>query len=131
MSTKQALESLQSDFQHWRQNKTGLRTRIPEPLRERAVNLLSKTSISKITKAAGISSAMLKSWAGKTTQKQVVPASVEFTTLQVDLPPASDNEDITLNFTPASGGQWSLQGCANSAQLSAFINAVSRLPGGA
>lgn len=129
MSTKQVLESLQSDFQHWRQNKTGLRTRVPEHLRKRAVNLLSETAISKITKAAGISSAMLKSWADK--QKQSMPAPVEFTTLQVDLPSASDNEDITLNFTPASGGQWSLQGCANGAQLSAFINAVSRLPGGA
>ena len=129
MSTKQAIESLQSDFQHWRQNKTGLRTRVPEHLRKRAVNLLSETAISKITKAASISSAMLKSWADK--QKPSMPAPAEFTTLQVDLPPTPDNEDITLSFTPASGGQWCLQGCVNSAQISTFINAVSSFPGGA
>jgi len=78
MNTKPTLESVVSDFKQWRQNKSHPRSRIPEVLKQKAVTLLMDMSQGKITKALGISSAMLKSWSVENTQNNNPTDTIEF-----------------------------------------------------
>lgn len=131
MSTKLTLESVQADFQLWRQNKSSPRIRIPENLKKKAVALLTETSPGQITKTLGISRAMLKTWEAQRAQNSDTMDAIEFVALKLEPPPATDNGDnLKLDLTQTNGNHWCLQGKVSPSQLSAFVHAVSMVSGG-
>jgi hypothetical protein len=132
MHTKPTLESVQADFQLWRQNKSSPRTRVPENLKRKAVALLGATSPGKITKALGISRAMLTAWQSPRAQNSDTTAAMEFVSLPLAPPSATSNGDsIQLDLTQLNGNHWCLQGNISASQLNAFVCALGMLSGAA
>jgi hypothetical protein len=130
MNTKPTLESVQADFQLWRQNKSSPRTRVPENLKRKAVALLGATSPGKITKALGISRAMLKAWQSPRAQNSDTTAAMEFVSLPL-APPSATRDSIQLDLTQRNGNHWCLQGNISASQLNAFVCALGMLSGAA
>lgn len=128
MNKHLTLESVQADFHQWRQTKTSSRSRIPEHLKQKAASLLMDMKPGKITKALGISSVMLKAWAGINTTDSDSRSVVEFIALPVEPMPVT-SENLSLNVTQPNGNQWCLQGNMTESQLNVFIRTVGTLPG--
>ena len=132
MNTKLTLESVQADFQLWRQNKSSPRNRIPENLKQKAVALLNETAPGKITRTLGISRAMLTSWVDPKAPLSDAMTAIEFVALPLEPQVGACNDDhLTLDFTQPNGNHWRLQGKVSSSQLNAFVRAVGLLSGGA
>ncbi len=129
MNNNVTLESVQSDFQKWRDTKSSSRSRIPDDLKTKAASLLTDIKPGKITKALGISSVMLNTWAGVTTKNTGTPREVEFITLPLDAN-TTPSEDLTLSITQPNGNQWRLQGNVSEPQLALFIQTIGTLTGG-
>ena len=129
MNNNITLESVQSDFQQWRSTKPNPRSRIPNDLKTKASSLLADIKSSKITKALGISSAMLNTWSGSITKNTDTPREVEFIALPLDIN-ATPTEDLTLSMTQPNGNQWCLQGNVSESQLALFIQTIGTLAGG-
>jgi len=129
MNNNVTLESVQSDFQQWRRTKAGPRSRIPNDLKTKAASLLTDMKPGKITKALGISSVMLNTWAGVTTKDTGRPREVEFIALAQDTN-ATPTEELTLSITQPNGNQWCLQGNVSESQLALFIQTIGTLTGG-
>ena len=129
MNNNITLESVQSDFQQWRSTKPNPRSRIPDDLKTKAISLLADIKSSKITKALGISSAMLNTWSGSITKNTDAPHEVEFIALPLDIN-AAPTEDLTLSMTQPNGNQWCLQGSVSESQLTLFIQTIGTLAGG-
>jgi transposase-like protein len=126
MMTKHTLESVQADFQQWRQTKLGPRSRIPESLKQKAVALLTEVSPSKISTAINVSNAMLKAWAAQNQQDGNPASGVKFVALSPDTQPAtSEGDGFKLDATMPNGNHWSLQGQVSVSLLETFISAVS------
>jgi hypothetical protein len=121
------LESVQADFQQWRQHKVSPKSRIPDELRQKALALLADHPSSQLQKALGVSHAMLKAWAGKTAQNGAnLPQPIEFVTLPVEQNPASCPANaLQLEVTHPNGDRWGLQGNLSPSLLSAFVRALS------
>ena len=129
MNNNITLESVQSDFQQWRSIKPSPRSRIPDDLKTKATSLLADIKPSKITKALGISNAMLNTWSGSITKNTDAPHEVEFIALPLDIN-AKPTEDLTLSMTQPNGNQWCLQGNVSESQLALFIQSIGTLTGG-
>ena len=128
MNNNITLESVQSDFQQWRSTKPNPRSRIPDDLKTKATSLLTDIKSSKITKALGISSAMLNTWSGSITKNTDTPREVEFIALPLDIN-ATPTEDLTLSITQPNGNQWCLQGNVSESHLVLFIQTIGTLTG--
>ena len=129
MNNSVTLESVQSDFQQWRATKSSTRSRIPDDLKTKAASLLTDMKSGKITKALGISSVMLNTWAGVTTKDTGRSREVEFIALAPDTN-ATPTEELTLSITQPNGNQWCLQGNVSESQLALFIQTIGTLTGG-
>ena len=121
------LESVQAEFQQWRQNKVSPQDRIPDELRQKTLALLADHPSSYIQKALSVSHAMLKAWAGKTAEVRTkIPQSIEFVTLPMEQKPANGIADaLNLEVTQPNGDHWNLQGTMSPALLNAFVSALS------
>lgn len=129
MNTQHTLESVQADFQRWRQNKTSPRSRVPENMKRSAVSLLADLPSGKITKTLGISHTMLKTWAGQKVKNSDTTTAIEFVSLPVDPHPITQgDENLVLDFTQPNGNHWCLQGQVSASQLDTFIRTVGSLP---
>jgi len=131
MNTQRTLESVQAEFQQWRQNKPSQQSQIPENLRQDALALLADMSPGRITKALSISSAQLKAWSGSHLQSSHKKTTLDFVTLHPEpAPDTSDGDELCLEFTQPDGNHWRLQGKVSTSQLTTFIRTLSTLPGG-
>jgi hypothetical protein len=131
MSTQLTLESVQTDFQQWRQNKPPQQSQIPENLRQDAVELLTDMTPGRITKALNISYAQLRAWSGSNVQRSCKKASPDFVALHPEPSPETcDSNELSLEFTQPDGHHWRLQGKVTTSQLTTFIRTLSTLPGG-
>jgi len=131
MSTQLTLESVQADFQQWRQNKPSQQSQIPENLRQDAVALLTDLSSGRITKALSISYAQLRAWSGSNFQCSVKKTAPEFVTLHPEpSQDISDSNELSLEFTQPDGNLWRLQGKVSTSQLTTFIRTLRALPEG-
>jgi hypothetical protein len=125
MNKTHTLESVQAAFQLWRQNKTRLRARTPDELRQQALSLRDHHSPSEICKALGITRGMFRAWQG-----HAAPEPIEFVTL----PTETDAEQViaaplTLELTQTNGNHWRLHGDPSAAQLGALVSVlVGRAP---
>jgi hypothetical protein len=100
-------------------------------LKKKAVTLLIDMSPGKVTKALGISSVMLKRWAGQKAQSSDTTTAPEFVVLPSESQALTGDVDgLKLNFTQPNGNHWCLQGNVSASQINAFISALNSLPGG-
>ena len=121
------LESVQNDFQHWRQHKPYLRSPTPAQLRDKALSLRDQYSVAAICKALGITRAMFQTWQGLATEAMCeAPTPVEFVVLPTQ---ADDRCDLAnalqLTVTRSSGEQWCLQGDPSAEQLRTIVAALT------
>ena len=131
MSTQLTLESVQADFQQWRQNKPSQQSQIPENLRQDAVALLADMTSGRLTKALNISYAQLRAWSGSSVQRNCKKATPEFVALHPEpSQDTSDRNELSLEFTQPDGNLWRLKGKISTSQLTTFIHTLSTLPGG-
>ena len=81
MPTSLTLETVQAEFQHWRDNKANPKSRVPAQLKQSAVALCESYSSAIIVSALGINSTMLNRW-GKQIAESSDPLNtgVEFMT---------------------------------------------------
>ena len=121
MKTSPTLEAVQAAFQQWRQNKTRLRARTPDELRQQALSLRDSYSPGDICNALGITRGMLQAWQGHAT-----PEPITFVALPAEThPEQAIAAPLTLELTQANGNHWRLQGDPSAAQLSALVNVLS------
>ncbi len=122
------LESVQQDFQHWRQQRPYRRSPTPAALRDQALLLREQHSVAAICEALGITRCMLRRWRGQVTVPEPVPtAPVEFVVLPTEPESAGDRSGggLQLTLTRAGGDQWSLRGEPSAEQLRAFVSALA------
>lgn len=120
------LESVQAEFQHWRQHRPYPRSPIPSVLREKALSLRDQHSAPEICKALGITERMLLAWQGAAMPAvPLPPAPLEFVALPAgEEAPRGEAATLQLSFTQPGGGQWSLRGNPSTEQLQVFVSAL-------
>jgi transposase-like protein len=132
MSTPLSLEAVQAEFQHWRANKAGPKTRIPAQLKQRAVDLCESYSSAKIIKALGINSSMLKNWSKQpASSNEPSNGAIEFIALPMEENKSQIKADpLHLELVQPNGNQWRLQGNVTTSQLDVFVTALTTKAGG-
>lgn len=127
MKNSLLLSQLVDTFELWRSGNASQKQRIPDQLRQQAVELLSTYPPSKITTALRISGTQLKQWrrlfeVTKPVNFIALPALEETTTL-LKLPGLLINPvDIQVSF--ANGHAITLNGIADICLLESLIMAV-------
>jgi hypothetical protein len=98
MTPSLSLETVESRFATWRENRKHLREPVPTILRKQALELKSTYSTSQVTAALKISGSMLKRWeAMHTTTRQ--PDSSNFLSLPALAPEIPQGEGLlTIHF---------------------------------
>lgn len=140
MSSSLTLESVQAEFQQWRQQKRTRGSRVPDELRRKALALRGQVKTSQLVSALGLSGSTLKQWSGEK-NNETPPANppAEFVALPIDLPTTAipaiasqktpSTQQLQLSCESGNGLRWCLQGDIHHEQLSAFIHAVTRTQG--
>lgn len=131
------LQQLKADFDTWRQSKTSPQSRIPQPLRQRAVALRPEYSDQEIVRTLKITEARLLNWAGEVsmTHKPAAPVNVTEDFIPLARPPLPNKQVSHGGQVELKGGldqqvQWTLQGQFSPQQLQAIVATLMQVPGG-
>lgn len=140
MSTSHSLQSLKQEFAVWRMKKKSLRSPVPVELRRKVLALRAHIDDTRLFSALDIRPTMLESWIKKrTNNSQENNTPVEFVTLPTDViqgsvesvPSTQRATGLKLSCDTPNGNHWCLQGDANTQQLTAFIQSINAISGGA
>lgn len=124
MSPPVTLESVKAELQSWRQQKSSLRSPIPDVIRQKILSLRGSVSMTRLTTKLGINSMMVKSWAGEPVKSPTKNKSPIFVPLSVSHDSSLDAGHIELRCELPNGQQWQLSGCCNSEQVTAFVHSL-------
>ena len=121
------LESVQNDFQQWRQHKPYLRSSTPADLRDKALSLRGQYSVPAICKTLGITRSMLQTWLDAATEPpREAQAPIEFVVLPTPTDDRCDKaKELELTITRVGGDQWCLRGDPSAEQLHTFVTALT------
>ena len=129
-----SLDAVQAEFQQWRQQRAYPRSAVPEDLRQKALALRADFSLSKITKALGITYDMLRAWGGqdnKKISKAGHSAALDFISLPTtELETSVAIDSVQLRCELPNGHRWCLQGAFSPELLTAFIRSVQAVARG-
>lgn len=123
--TKDQLAAIIEQVAQWRQTKQYNNSPIPEPLRQRIIELFEHYPVYELKNALNMSSSLLYRWAkeaGATTKAPVTVQTPEF----VALPEVEASTDTTLVVEVAVGQQCQirLSGDISTAQLDVFTRNI-------
>lgn len=120
------LESVQAEFQQWRQQRPYLRSPIPSLLREKALSLRDRYPSSAICKTLRITERMLLTWQDAAMPAvPVSPAPLEFVVLPAgEEAPGHEAATLQLSFTQPGGEQWCLRGNPSAEQLRVLVSTL-------
>jgi hypothetical protein len=120
------LESVQAEFQHWRQHRPYLRSPIPSVLRAKALSLRDQYATPAICKALSITERMLIAWEDAATPAEPLsPAPLAFVALPTgEEAGCRDATTLALSCTQPGGIQWCLRGNPSPEQLRVLVSAI-------
>ncbi len=140
MSHPLTLDTVQAEFEHWRQQKTSPQSRVPEDLKRKAVELCADYSSNKIIRALKIPPKRFSQWCSvsdnscvkvpETTFLSVPSAALAASQGQQQLKPLAPSSAIQVTGSHTNGLQWCLQGEFTPEQLHAVVSALGTQSGG-
>lgn len=127
MSNQDTLQLAALAFKQWRKTRTHGATRIPEALRQQAVELRPHYRVSHIIQALKLSHAQLKRWADGDSSNRSLPQPF------VTLPEANENlntSSLTLEWQFPDGAHCRLSGELSATVLNSLVQTLGSHNGG-
>jgi hypothetical protein len=107
------LEDLAQEFASWRERRPSRRTKTPDELRTKAINLIGPYKISHVAKRLSLAVSDLRRWQKQMPAPTVAPRFVELP--GSDQLPTAKSQPSTLRIDRPDGISLSIEGCSESA----------------
>ena len=120
MTTPNSIETVALAFRQWRDNRSHIRARCPDALRQSAVELLQDLPVDKVSSSLAVSSSLLRRW-----RRKLNPPPESFVALPDNQSPMADPDPLQLSVCFANGARLSVSGKLSHDHLQAVIRGLS------